>query len=170
MMVEQLTDPTSLSLPVAAVGTRYLRFQLAHLALLIPLGCLREVLLVTPAQVLPVPDMPCQWLGLLGWRTQAIWLLDLGQVITGSPGVQGRWSVLLTEIADPTGSGEPLLLGLRVDSVQTIVSVVPERILPLALEVVEPRLQVLFQGYVLSESGQPLLIFNPQGISQVLPA
>ncbi|MFQ3614196.1 MAG: chemotaxis protein CheW [Cyanobacteriota bacterium] len=156
---------------------RYLQFQVGQLSLLMSLQQLREVLSISPERILPVPDMSPLWLGLFSWRSEAMWLLDLPHLLGGSPfrrGEQGRASVLLAEgqdgsVSAPSGH-QDLMFGLRVDSVQTLFSFPPERILPLSLDVVHPAQKHLFQGYFLSEAGQPLLILDAQAIAQSLPA
>ncbi|MEN9223321.1 MAG: chemotaxis protein CheW [Thermostichus sp. BF3_bins_97] len=176
-LLTELSGTTLVPEPQLELTQRYLQFQVGGLAVLMPLGHLREVLSISPDRILPVPEMPPLLLGLISWRSEAIWLLDVPRLLGGSPFTtrgQGRAGVLLVETADPqTGpnfTAKKLILGLLVDSVQTILSFPPERILPLSLEVVDPALKYLFQGYLLSESGQPLLILNPQTIVQTLPA
>ncbi|MCF2970493.1 chemotaxis protein CheW [Synechococcus sp. Nb3U1] len=156
---------------------RYLQFQVEDLSLLMPLQQLREVLPVSPERILPVPDMSPLLLGLISWRSEAIWLLDLPLLLGGSPfrrNEQGRASVLLAEGQDVAvsapSSKQSLIFGLLVDSVQTLFAFPPERILPLSLEVVKPAQKHLFQGYYLSEAGQPLLILDAQAIAQTLLA
>ncbi|NJO85737.1 MAG: hypothetical protein HC818_03045 [Synechococcaceae cyanobacterium RM1_1_27] len=179
-MLDLLTELNGIAIapdPQPELTQRYLQFQVGGISTLMPLGHLREVLSIAPERILPVPDMSPLLLGLISWRSEAIWLLDVPLLLGGSAffsGGYGRASVLLAEAADPQSTSgstsQKLLLGLLVGSVQTILSFPPERILPLSLEVVAPAQTHLFQGYLLSETGQPLLILDPQAIAQTLPA
>ncbi len=179
-MLDLLTELRATDLtppPESERRERYLQFQVGELSMLMPLQQLREVLSILPERILPVPDMSPLLLGLISWRSEAIWLLDLPFLLGGSPfprGQQGRVSVLLAEGQDVTfsaaSSKQGLMLGLLVNSVQTLLSFSSERILPLSLDVVNPAQKHLFEGYFLSEAGQPLLILDAQAIAQILPA
>ncbi len=80
------SDPLGLTpLPIEN-RERFLRFMLSpqHDGLL-PLQQISEVMQLTLADIVPVPDMPPCTLGICSWRGATLWLIDLAHVAGASP-------------------------------------------------------------------------------------
>lgn len=75
---------TSDPLPLEA-GDRLLRFPLdLDDSALLPLEHIAEIFRVNVAEILLVPDMPSQVLGICNWRGKMLWLIDLNHLVGAS--------------------------------------------------------------------------------------
>lgn len=65
---------------------RLLRFPLgSEDSALLPLEQIAEIFKVNVAEILPVPDMPNQVLGICNWRGEMLWLVDLNHLVGCQP-------------------------------------------------------------------------------------
>ncbi|MDY7016132.1 MAG: chemotaxis protein CheW, partial [Cyanobacteriota bacterium] len=64
------------------LGEEFLRFYLsAKDAALLPVSCVKEVLQVVAADILPVPHLSDRLLGVYNWRGEMLWLVDLNRLL-----------------------------------------------------------------------------------------
>ncbi len=74
---------------------RLLRFPLGlEDSALLPLEQITEIFRVNVADILPVPEMPDQILGICNWRGEMLWLIDLNHLV-GCPPLFGQEPVLI---------------------------------------------------------------------------
>lgn len=65
---------------------RLLRFPLGlEDSALLPLEQITEIFRVNVAEILPVPEMPNQILGICNWRGEMLWLIDLNHLVGCPP-------------------------------------------------------------------------------------
>jgi positive phototaxis protein PixI len=63
-------------------GDAYLRFQIApHTPAVIPMRYVQEVLMLPIRRLTMMPNMPAAMLGLMNWRSQILWTVDLAQLM-----------------------------------------------------------------------------------------
>lgn len=68
---------------------RYLRFMLsAKQEALIPLSNILEVIQLSFEDILPIPAMPSCVLGVCGWQSETLWLVDLNSLLGDTPFLQ----------------------------------------------------------------------------------
>ena len=112
-------DPLGLTpLPIDS-RQRYLRFILSQKReVLIPLFNILEVMQLAFEDILPVPNMPSCVLGVCGWQSEALWLVDLNSMVGDRPLLQQPTNaVALTIIVVQT---QEKSLGLVVEGVSDI--------------------------------------------------
>lgn len=74
---------------------RLLRFPLGiEDSALLPLEQITEIFRLNVAEILPVPEMPSQVLGICNWRGEMIWLIDLNYLV-GCPPLFRQQSLLV---------------------------------------------------------------------------
>jgi positive phototaxis protein PixI len=78
-----------------ATSTPYLNFQITpeHLGML-PTDQLVEVITIRPQQIIPIPEMPPNVLGVYNWRGEVIWIID-SALILGSTTTTIKHAILL---------------------------------------------------------------------------
>ncbi len=142
------------------VGERFLQVLLADGEMgLLALDQIGGVMALAPAQLLPVPQMRAEVMGIYEWRGQPIWVVDLGCMVGLPP---------LIHRSGPAGSGSVTVLALRsqggdnggaavaVAQVGEIETVDPDQIQTPTPGIFNPQLQALLRGY-LPRSGLPVL-------------
>jgi positive phototaxis protein PixI len=94
---------------------RLLRFSLGREdSALLPLEQITEIFRVNPAEILPIPEMPSQVLGICNWRGEMLWLIDLNHLV-GSPPLFQQEPVL----------APPVIMVVQVNG-QSVGLVVPQ--------------------------------------------
>ncbi|OLP16311.1 hypothetical protein BST81_22205 [Leptolyngbya sp. 'hensonii'] len=127
---------------------------------------LTEVLSLSLAQIVPIPDVPPQVMGVCNWRGEVLWLVDLGYLLGFTPLFsqgyrQSNYSAIVLRHQDAT-------LGLVVDQVGQMLWCSPEQIQPLAPGQLAPALSHCAQGYWLDSQGIPFLILKGDAIVEQL--
>jgi positive phototaxis protein PixI len=134
---------------------QFLSFKLpANLAIL-PTQKLTEVLTLTPQQIIPIPDLDRQIMGVCNWRGEVLWLVDLNAILNGDPlpTLQGtHYSAIILNHDGQT-------IGLVVSQVTQMVWCSSDDIQGL------PRTQQLppspfIQGYWISPQSETFLVLN----------
>jgi positive phototaxis protein PixI len=74
----------------------YLNFQITseHLGML-PTDQLVEVITIHPQQIIPIPEMPPNVLGVYNWRGEVIWIIDSALIIGPTPTTTIKHAILL---------------------------------------------------------------------------
>jgi Chemotaxis signal transduction protein len=68
-----------------AEQSRFLQFALGEYQLLFPLEKLQEIFSLNLSQVTAVPELASYVMGIYNWRGNLAWLIDLQELLTGTP-------------------------------------------------------------------------------------
>lgn len=140
-------------------GDRFLKFSLnQQVNTLLPLGKLQAVINVKIEDILPVPQVKEFWLGIINWRGQAIWILDLASLIGANHWCRG------TEIKD-AGMAilvkiEDRIIGFLVEKVSTIATLDSSKQLSLSESMLPENWAAFFSGYFLDPDNNPLMLID----------
>ncbi len=127
---------------------------------LLPLEQIAEVLSVTIADILPVPEMPNCVLGIHNWRGKMLWLVDLNYLLDYPPLSPPEQSeALMAMVIQINGQS----MGLVVQSVLDIELYDPIQIQPASADLFPPRLLPFLLGYLPSANG---LVFDSEAIAR----
>ncbi|MEA5471502.1 chemotaxis protein CheW [Spirulina sp. 06S082] len=136
---------------------KFLGFQIAiENAALFPVENIQEILQISPAQILAIPDMPEFILGIYNWRGEMLWLIDLDRQL----GLGDLQNSLETSLNVIVAKIENRVLGLVVKRVDEIESLVTEG-LQSPVGLFTPGLEHFISGY-LQQTGR--IVLNPQTI------
>ncbi len=115
-------QPSPLSRPAFDESTefRLLRFYVSSQdTASLPLNDIEEVVKLPIKEILPVPDLPDRVLGIYNWRSEMLWLVDLGQQlgfpspITHPHVLETIWAIVIRVEGKLLGLGVPRLMGLE---------------------------------------------------------
>ncbi len=146
---------------------RFLRFPLnAEMNGLLPLADLRGVINVSLTDILPVPQVAEFLLGMMNWRGEAIWILDLAGLLGAMHWCRGETvsvsgMAMLIQVDNQT-------VGLLVEQVSTIESYDPEQRLSVSDLMLPAELQSFLQGYFVDLQGHPLMLLDIHAVIQAL--
>jgi positive phototaxis protein PixI len=146
---------------------KFLRFQLGEEGIaLLPLSIIKQVMQVSPSEILSVPQMPNSVMGIYNWRGEMLWLVDIGQVL-GFPPVRatspqqsaGGLMTIAIEVEDK-------VLGLVVQQINDIERhKLQEMNLP-AIGLFSPEVLPYLQGYLIGGQQEVLMVLNGAAIFQ----
>lgn len=144
-------------LPSPSREEKFLSCQIAlENAALFPVENIQEILRISPAQILAIPDMPEFVLGIYNWRGEMLWTLDLDRQL----GLGDLPDTLETSLNVIVVRIENRVFGLVVKAVDEIESLDPKGFQsPVGL--FTPQLERFIAGY-LQQTGR--VILNPQTI------
>ncbi|MEH1887618.1 chemotaxis protein CheW [Nostoc sp.] len=146
---------------------RFLRFPLnGKVNGLLPLADLRGVIQVALTEILPVPQVAEFLLGIMNWRGEAIWILDLAALLGAThwcrqEGVRNSGMAMLVQVQNQT-------VGLLVEQVNTIEVHDPQERLEISTSMLPGRLGSFLQGYFVDSQGSPLMLLDTQVVIQAL--
>ncbi|MBX9258035.1 chemotaxis protein CheW [Desmonostoc muscorum CCALA 125] len=146
---------------------RFLRFPLnGKVNGLLPLADLRGVIQVALTEILPVPQVAEFLLGIMNWRGEAIWILDLAALLGAThwcrrEGVRNSGMAMLIQVQNQT-------VGLLVEQVNTIEVHDPQERLAISTSMLPTRLGSFLQGYFVDSQGSPLMLLDTQVVIQAL--
>lgn len=141
------------------LGERFLRFPLnSQVNSLLSLSDLQGTISIQLQEILPVPHISESWLGIINWRGEAIWILDLAGFLNGThwcrqPNINTEGMAILIQVKTQT-------IGLLVKQVKTIESYERNELLPIIESMIPQQQQKFFQGYFLDLDGKPLMVLN----------
>ncbi len=144
-------------------GDRFLQFNLnQEFNALLPLGGLQGVIDVKIEDILPVPQVKEFWLGIFNWRGQAIWILDLANLIGGNhwckqPRIKDVGIAILVRFEDQ-------IIGAIVEEVSKIAVLNSDRKLPLSESMMMENWRYFFAGYFLDPENNPLMLLDLEAI------
>lgn len=141
---------------------KFLRFSLGSQdSGLLPLEQISEVLSVTVADILPVPEMPSCILGIYNWRGKMLWLIDLDHLVGETPLSQkGReLGSLITMVIQMNDQ----FMGLVVQYVNDIELHNIEQLQPAAAGLFPPKLLPFVKGYL---PGANAYVIAPEAIAR----
>jgi positive phototaxis protein PixI len=151
---------------------QYLMFHLPpNLKAMLPTGQLTEILNITATQIMPVPGVPRQVMGVCNWRGEILWLADLADMLGAEPlfsqlnGGESdqnpvtyshrKYSVLVLQHLGRS-------LGLVVEQVNQMCWCDPQTIQPVPNLPHDLELSQYLQGYWRSPDEETLLVLNGQ--------
>ncbi|MGD1856773.1 MAG: chemotaxis protein CheW [Leptolyngbyaceae cyanobacterium] len=120
-------DPLGLTPIPQDTRQRFLRFRLSgEDNTLLPLIDVVEILQLTTADILPIPDVPSWLLGVCNWRGNMLWLTDVSRLM-GGPSLWRQTPTLEYPTAVVVQS-DSHSLGLVVEHVDDVELISPETI------------------------------------------
>ena len=85
----------------------------------LPLNDIEEVVKLPIGEIMPVPDLPDRVLGIYNWRSEMLWLVDVGQQlgfpspITHPQVLETIWAIVIRVDGKLLGLGVPQIMGLE---------------------------------------------------------
>lgn len=146
---------------------RFLRFPLnGKVNGLLPLADLRGVIQVALTEILPVPQVAEFLLGIMNWRGEAIWILDLAGLLGAThwcrrENVRNSGMAMLVQVQNQT-------VGLLVEQVNTIEVYDSQERLAISASMLPARLKSFLQGYFMDTQGNPLMLVDTHAVIQTL--
>jgi positive phototaxis protein PixI len=144
----------------------FLSFRLsADLQGILPASKLTEILTLTIDQIVPIPGVAPETIGVFNWRGNVLWLIDLGYLLKEEPlysrsKYQSQYNVMILHHED-------CALGLVVEQVKQIVRCNPNEFQPFqsaqALKVNSPCIR----GYWLSPQEETVLVLDSAALFQL---
>jgi positive phototaxis protein PixI len=140
----------------------YLRFRLdPRTSALLSTANAREVLDIPMQRLTPIPNMSAHVLGLLNWRSRALWAIDLGQLL-GLPPLAAetqQYHMAILRVGDNP-------FGLAVQEVEGVMRLSADDIQS-PMGVISADLTAYLQGCVLQEK-ELLLVLDAAAIATAL--
>ena len=144
-----LSQLTPDSTPPSESVQKFLRFALGDQDRgMLLLEQIVEVLSVTVADILPVPEMPSCILGIYNWRGKMLWLIDLDYLVDYAP-QSLEVLPLMAMVIQINGQS----IGLVVQYVKDIELYDLDQLQPATTDVFPPRLLPFVKGYLPSANG-----------------
>jgi chemotaxis signal transduction protein len=125
---------------------------------------LTEIVSLSPNQIVPIPDVPPQVMGVCSWRGEVLWLVDLGYLLGQDSLFQqgyrhANYSLIVVRHQRNT-------LGLVVNQIGTMIWHNASEIYPITLRY---QISALFSGVLAHSPRQNPLVFGLSGIDQFFP-
>jgi len=129
-----------------------------HIHAMLPTQQLTEILSLAAHQIVPIPDVPPQVMGVCNWRGEVLWLLDLGYLLGAEPisnqsDHQSSYSTIVVHDQGCT-------LGLVVGQINRMLWCNPDQIQRLPTVQNTTPISPCLQGYWLSPQAETLLVLN----------
>lgn len=152
---------------------QFLNFPLSvDTSAMLPVSQLSEVLTLSPAQVVPIPDMEPWVLGIYNWRGEILWIIDLSHLLGLQPLQQesssfSAYKVMVAQ-GQHSGSQLPLHLGLAVRDVEDMHWCNPSDIASAPTAAITPGLAPFLRGYTLGSDREMLMALDTTPIFERL--
>jgi positive phototaxis protein PixI len=148
-------------------GERFLQFSLTgETNGLILLKELQGTTEISLTDILPVPDVAEFWLGISNWQGEAVWILDLAQLL-GAPNWYRQTPVILSGMIMLIKI-EQQSIGLLVREVQGIENYDAQDCLPITELDSTTKMRTLFQGYFLNSRGEASMVLSLNNLFYLL--
>ncbi len=150
-------------------GERFLIFPLSQQQeALVSLDKLQGVVQVNLGDILPIPETPDSLLGILSWRGEAVWSVDLAQLLGNSESllIKAEGKKVLSAIV----TNEEKSLALLVETFSGVnIYNRQEDLLPMTSRMISSDSDRYFQGYFLdSDRATPKFVLNLDVIFEIL--
>lgn len=148
-------------------GQRFLRFSLqTEVDGLIPLIDLQGTIEVILQDILPVPQVPEIWLGIVNYQGEATWIIDLAGLLGAS-----HWC--RREVVPKSGLAmlikiDKQIVGLLVEEIKGIETYDSQLCLPATDLSLSEKLKSLLKGYFLDSKHNSLMLLDIQNIVNIL--
>jgi positive phototaxis protein PixI len=124
---------------------------------MLPTQQLTEILSLSVNQIVPIPDVPAQVMGVCNWRGEVLWLIDLGALLGAEPFSQqafrqSNYSAIVVRHQGYT-------VGLVVEQVSQMLWCNPAQIQPISIAQ-SPHFSPGLQGYWLTPQAETLLVLD----------
>lgn len=144
---------------------RFLRFPLnSQIDCLLQLENLKGVINVKTETILPVPQVAEYWLGIINWRGEAIWILNLANLI--SDNFNREQNIIPKMAVAMLVEDRHSTVGILVEQLSAIESYNLEEILPISSTMLTSKLCSFLQGYFLDSEQQPLMVLDIESTLQ----
>lgn len=146
---------------------QFLSFHLnSEMQAMLPTQQLAEILNLSISQIVPIPDVPPQIVGVCNWRGEVLWLADLGYLLNLKPILhseyrQSSYSVIILQHKGNS-------LGLLVDRVDGMILCHRNHIQPLPASQQSLQSSPYIQGCWLNAGGKTVLALDPVAIVSAL--
>lgn len=148
-------------------GERFLQFSLKKgINGLVPLAELQGTIEIALTDILPVPQIAQYWLGITNWKGEAIWILDLAQLL-GAPNWCMKQSIATSGMAMLIAIDERTI-GLLVEEIEGIKTYNSSHCLPVAKIKTTAKMKSLFQGYFLNSNSEPSMVLDINSLFYLL--
>lgn len=144
-------------------GDRFLKFPLnSKIDALLPLRELQSVINVNLSTLLPIPEVKEFWLGVINWRGQAVWILDLANFVGENhwysrAKVKNVGTAMLIKVENET-------IGFLTEKVNTVLNLDPNKKLPLSELRISEEYISFFSGYFLDSNNDSLMVLDIENI------
>lgn len=135
----------------------HLKFRLGSYSALLPTHQVLEAITLPAASMTPMPNMPPAMLGLINRRSQVLWVADLALLLgipVAYPNSQ-QYSLVLLQM-------NQVLVGLRVQEINSILSLPPDQICPVPPHIAKGLVPFL-RGCFL-QGNEVLLVLSAEAI------
>ena len=148
-------------------GERFLQFSLRkEIKGLVSLADLQGTSEILLTNILPVPRVAEYWLGLTNWQGEAIWMLDIAQLV-GATNWYRQNPVKKFGMAMLIGM-ESQTVGLLVENIWGIEVYDRKHCLPIAEINSTNEMRSLFPSYFLDRHGEPSMLLNIDSLRYLL--
>ena len=138
---------------------RFLRFTLnSQIDCLLSLPELKGAIEIMLPKILPVPQVEEYWLGIINWRGEAVWILDLAKLLGAKNWCEGEIPPQ-SAVAILVGNSQQTI-GMLVKQAKNLESYDINEILPISSLTVPGEISPCFQGYFLDDRKQPLILLD----------
>ncbi|MFB2935855.1 chemotaxis protein CheW [Aerosakkonemataceae cyanobacterium BLCC-F154] len=159
----RVNSPTNITKNSPPVGEKFLRFQLGEEGIgLLPLNVIKQVMQVSVAEILTVPQMPACVLGIYNWRGEMLWMVDIGKFM-GFPNLATGGLENLMAIAIQV---EDQYLGLIVQQINDIELHDLNQVNMPSLGLFSPEILPYLEGYLIGADKEVLMVLNGEAIAQ----
>ncbi len=144
---------------------KFLRFQLSHGVIgLLPANTVTEIVRVSFDDVLPAPQMhPCV-MGILNWRSEMVWMVDLQYLLGYSPTEAVPNSVTGTTSIAMFLKQRERTLGLVIPLVEDLIELDVKAMNPPARELFSGQSFSFLEGYFMSDRREIMMSLKPDAI------
>ena len=144
---------------------RFLQFSLnLQIDCLLSLEELKGVIDISPTKMLPVPQVEEYWLGIINWRGEALWILDLAKLLRAKKWYEGE-KLPKTATAILVGEEEGNI-GILTRQVDTIKTYNVKELLPVSSPTINGKINSFVEGCFLDEGKQPIMLLEIKAIIQ----
>lgn len=148
-------------------GARFLQFSLKKgINGLVPLTELQGTIKIALKDILPVPQIAQYWLGIANYKGEAIWILDLAQLL-GAPNWCQRESVATMGMVMSIAI-EERTIGLLVEEIAGIETYDSQNYLPVTQIDTTTKMKSLFKGYFLNSNSEPSMVLDINSLFYLL--
>ncbi len=160
---------------------QYLKFNLApNTTIMLPIAQLTEVMTIPLGQIVPIPHMKPEVMGVYNWRGEILWMVDLGKIVGLLPWYEqttnkANYKAIVINIdkrvKENYSKAIKAKLGLVVSRVQDIKWCEEKSIHQLKRSPQETnKLNTFLQGYWLKSESEKIPILDGEKLLNYLPS
>lgn len=126
-----------------------------------------EIITISNNEILPVPQMPHCVIGIYGWRSEMLWIVDLENLLGYPPSQFINTEEIEPELADLTlmiVQYQGLSLGLVIPKVDSIVQYNLDAFKSSSVELFSEDLMPFLQGYFTDSNNDIIMVLDAEEI------